>query len=184
MWQQFQGALPFILVIALVLCLVITGLVMIDQHRTELRKTAYAEQLGEEYDLELNRLQELQRLQPQEASPEHDPYRQALENVRLRQRAIAKSRALSDKTQPVSIYISNNTIAALNLGQVVGDLNASVQVIQGHGQQQIADAFNALTSAIGESKDINDANRKDLLENLAQVSKQVSAPPISVDLGC
>jgi hypothetical protein len=73
--------------------------------------------------------------------------------------------------------ISNSTIANLNLGTVLGDLNASVQNLQTHGSQQIADTIGKLTTAISESAQIRDADRKDLLENLALVSKEVLSQP-------
>ena len=74
-------------------------------------------------------------------------------------------------------YISNNTIANLNLGTVLGDLNASVQSLQNNGAPQIADIIQKLTSGISNSTAIKDADRKDLLENLALVSNEVSSEP-------
>ncbi len=74
-------------------------------------------------------------------------------------------------------YISNNTIAKLNLGTVLGDLNASVQSLQNNGAPQIADIIQKLTSGISNSTAIKDADRKDLLENLALISNKVSSEP-------
>ena len=60
------------------------------------RGIAYEEGIGEEYDLELNRLLEVQRFAPKnEVGP--NPHIQALDNVRLQQRKIAKTLVAADK---------------------------------------------------------------------------------------
>jgi hypothetical protein len=148
----------------------------IGEERKELRANAYQEGIGEEYDLELKRLLELQSFRPKDAPSGPDPYREALDIVRLRKRTMAKSLPphLGEKT---IFNISNSTIANLNLGTVLGDLNASVQNLQTHGSQQIPDTIGKLTTVINESIQIRDADRKDLLENLALVSKEVSSQP-------
>ncbi len=164
--------LPLICIVVLV-PIVYTVMVR-DKGREQLRGIAYHEGIGEEYDLELKRLLELQSLRPNDAPSGPDPYREALDIVRVRKRTMAKNLPPpSDKT----IFISNSTIANLNLGTVLGDLNASVQNLQTHGSQQIADAIGKLTTAISESMQIRDADRKDLLENLALVSKEVLSQP-------
>lgn len=96
---------------------------------------------------------------------------EALEIVRLRKRTMTKNTLSGNKAaQPVTyLDIPGSTIAALNLGTVVGDLTASVQTLQTYGYQQIGDTIETLTTAIGESKEIKDGDRKDLLENLALV---------------
>lgn len=144
------------------------------QERARLRHTAYQEGIGEEYDLELRRLLELERLKPKDAPSGPDPYTEALLIVRLRKRTMAKNPPPGDNT---IFNISHNTIAGLNFGTVLGDLNASVQILQTHGGQQIADAIGKLTNAIGNSTEIKDTDRKELLENVAQVSKEASSHP-------
>ncbi|HXE11445.1 MAG TPA: hypothetical protein VN633_04950, partial [Bryobacteraceae bacterium] len=104
-----------------------------------------------------------------------DPYREALDIVRLRKRTMAKN--LPPPGDKTIFNISNSTIANLNLGTVLGDLNASVQNLQTHGSQQIAEAIGKLTTAISESVEVRDADRKHLLENLALVSKEISSQP-------
>jgi hypothetical protein len=64
-----------------------------------------------------------------------------------------------------------------NLSIVLGNLNGSVQTLQTRGYQPIAQAIEALTAAIGESEEIRDGDRKDLLENLAVVSNEASSKP-------
>lgn len=162
-----------------IICIVLLGLfgyaVYIGaQKRKQWRATAYQEGIGEEYDLELRRLLELERLKPKDAPSGPDPYTEALRIVRLRKRTMAKNPPPGDNT---IFNISHSTIAGLNFGTVLGDLNASVQLLQTHGDQQIADAIEKLTNAIGNSTEIKDTDRKELLENVAQVSKEASSHP-------
>jgi len=164
-------------------------LISVEHTRTQLRETANAEGLGDEYEAELNRILELERLQPKDAWPGPSPYRQALANVRRNQRMIAKSRAFSEQTRPVTYNISNHilnsTITALNLGMVLGDLNTFVQILQTHGDQQIADAIERLTIAIGKSAEIRDADfEKTCLKTLRWYRMRSHLNPINVDRDC
>jgi hypothetical protein len=174
-----------------VFILVVVGLIgallyTSSEARKQLRHTAYQEEIGEAYDLELNRLHEIESLRPKDA-----PYwtnsweqafgtylcKQALVIVRLQKRKMEKNILSHESTRPVTFNLSNSTIAALNLGNVLGDLTASVQNLETHGAPKIADAIEKLASAISESKEIKDADRKDLLENVALVSNEVSSEP-------
>jgi hypothetical protein len=148
-----------------------------DKEREQLRATAYHEGIGDEYDLELSRRLERQRLQPRDAPAGPDPYSEALYIVRLQKRITAKN------PPPPQIDLSNSTIGNVAFGAVLGDLNAYVQILQTHGDQQIADAIGKLTDAISKWTEIEDAHRKDLLENVAQISKEASTPPDQRRLG-
>ncbi len=145
-----------------------------EQERKQWRATAYQEGIGEEYDRQLRRLLELERLKPKDAPEGPDPYREALAIARLEKRIMEKNLPPVGNT---IFNISNSTISGLNLGIVMGSLNASVQILQTHGGQQIADAIEKLTNAIGNSTEIKDTDRKELLENVAQVSKEASSHP-------
>ena len=75
------------------------------------------------------------------------------------------------------INISESTIAALNLGTVVGDLNASIQTLNKHGQGKLAGLIQRLTEAIAGSTEVQDAARKELLEHVSFVSTEAALPP-------
>lgn len=164
---------PIFLIAAIALFVLVAFAV--GKERQELRGNAYRQGIGEEYDLELKRLLELQSFRPKDAPSGPDPYREALDIVRLRKRTMEKN--LPPPSDKTIFNVSNSTIANLNLGTVLGDLNASVQNLQSHGSQQIADTIGKLTTAISKSMQIRDADRKDLLENLALVSKEVLSQP-------
>jgi hypothetical protein len=87
------------------------------------------------------------------------------------------------------VNISNSTIANLNLGNVIGDLNGSIQTLTTAGQSELADAVRQLSEAITTSGEL--ANRKELLENLTHVSEQAALPaekrklgPLKATVGC
>jgi hypothetical protein len=162
---------PIIVVVAL--GLVGYALYIRDQERKQWRATAYHEGIGDEYDRELRRLLELERLKPKDAPGGPDPYIEALVIARLDKRIIEKN--LPPSVGNTIFNLSNSTISGLNLGTVMGSLNASVQILQTQGGQQLAEAIEKLTNAIGNSKEIKDADRKDLLENVAQISTEASS---------
>jgi hypothetical protein len=163
-----------------IICILLLGLFgyalyIREQERKQWRATAYQEGIGEEYDRQLRRLLELERFKPKDAPEGPDPYTEALVIARLDKR-------IMEKNQPPSVgstifNISNNIISGLNLGTVMGNLNASVQILQTHGGQEIAEAIERLTNAIGNSKEIRDEDRKELLENVAQISREASSDP-------
>ncbi len=163
-----------------IICILLLGLLgyvvyIREQKRKQWRATAYQEGIGDEYDRQLRRLLELERFKPKDAPEGPDPYTEALVIARLDKR-------IMEKNQPPSVgstifNISNNTISGLNLGTVMGNLNASVQILQTHGDQEIAEAIERLTNAIGNSKEIRDEDRKELLENVAQISREASSDP-------
>lgn len=171
MWNNIFFPIIFIFVLGLLVYVIYLS----QQERNQLRATAYREGIGEEYERHLRRQLELQRFKPKDAPEGPDPYTEVLVLARLDKR-------IMEKNQPPSVRstifnISNNTISGLNLGTVMGNLNASVQVLQTHGWQEIAEAIEKLTNAIGNSKEIRDEDRKELLENVAQISKEASSNP-------
>lgn len=196
-WNRIteMHVIPWLIFVGVLFVLAFVGVLYVsyreEEERKHLRHTAYQEGIGEEYDLELKRLSGIQSLRPKDA--QHDgpnPVRQALDNVRLQKRTMEKK---SESTRPMTrvrpyharfigvcggeFNLSSSTIVALNLGNVLGDLTASVQNLESHGEPQIAEALEKLACAICRSTEITDPNRKDLLENLALVSNEVSSEP-------
>jgi hypothetical protein len=72
--------------------------------------------------------------------------------------------------------ISNSTIANLNLGNVVGDLNSSIQQLNTAGCTELAEGFRRMTDALGSSQELNDDSRKEMLEHLSVVSGESAKP--------
>lgn len=80
--------------------------------------------------------------------------------------------------KPVTMNISHSTIASLNLGTVIGDITASVQVLnsQGQNEQEFARAIQALAEALAASTEVQQDRQKELLEHLSLVSEQMAYP--------
>jgi hypothetical protein len=96
---------------------------------------------------------------------------QSLEILRLESRL-----GLHEDSKSVTLNISNSTIAGLNLGTVVGDLNASVQSLNSHGQPDLANAISRLAEALATSQEVQADRQKELLEHLALVSTEMALP--------
>lgn len=76
----------------------------------------------------------------------------------------------------MTINISQSTVATLNLGTVVGELNSSIQTLTNAGQDDLAKSIQQLTEAITASLHSEEPLRKDLLEHLALVSAEAALP--------
>ena len=79
------------------------------------------------------------------------------------------------RRQTVNINIHNSTIAALNLGTVIGDVNATVTMLRDQGQQKVAEAIRALTEAVANADSLG-ADRRDLIESLSTIGEQATLP--------
>jgi hypothetical protein len=72
--------------------------------------------------------------------------------------------------------ISNSTIANLNLGNVVGDMNGSIQQLNNDGREDLAEEFRKMTEALVFSGELEDGARRELLEHLSVVSDEAAKP--------
>jgi len=75
-----------------------------------------------------------------------------------------------------TIHITGNTVANLNLGTVIGDLNGSIKHLTEIGIAQLAEALKNMTEAVGDSKEIEEPAKKEVLEHLAVVSAEAAYP--------
>jgi hypothetical protein len=89
----------------------------------------------------------------------------------------AKLALLKEEPKVATLNISNSTIANLNLGNVMGDLNSSIQNLNAMGRNEVAEGLKGMTEAIASSQDLGDDARKDALEHLAIVSTEAAMPP-------
>ena len=115
---------------------------------------------------------EILGLARKEASTLRDRVTNDLENIPLELKLNPKK----EERSPITVHVSGNS-NNINLGTVLGDLNASVQTLSQSNHKDIADAIAKLGRAIQESVELNDATRRDFLEHLATVSEQVATPP-------
>jgi Mg-chelatase subunit ChlD len=89
----------------------------------------------------------------------------------------------SNKHLGTMVHISNSTISNLNLGNVVGDLNSSIQQLSTEGRNDLAEALRKLTEVVGASEQMNDEVRKEVLEHLSIVSGEAAKPAGSRRMG-
>lgn len=82
----------------------------------------------------------------------------------------------SGQPNMANIHISNNTIANLNLGSIIGDLNGSIHQLNTTGHDELAGKLGKLTEGIADCSDLNDGTRKEMLEHLAVVSEEAAKP--------
>lgn len=75
----------------------------------------------------------------------------------------------------VVININNSTIAALNLGTVIGDINATVTSLQSQGHKDLAEAIKTLTEAIAKDEHLGN-ERTGMIESLATIGEQAALP--------
>lgn len=78
--------------------------------------------------------------------------------------------------QALTVNIADSTIAALNLGMVVGDITASISVLRGPDQRELAEALQRLAEAVGGSKVLPDPEKAKLLEHVGEVAEQATEP--------
>jgi len=81
-----------------------------------------------------------------------------------------------DEPRVTNLHISNSTIANLNLGNVIGDLNSSIEQLGTAGHNDLGEKFGKMTEAIAASADLDDSTRKEVLEHLAVVSTEAAKP--------
>jgi hypothetical protein len=90
---------------------------------------------------------------------------------------------IHNASREMTINISNSTIAALNLGTVMGDLTASVQNLNNHGQQELARLIQSIAESLVASTELQQIQRKELLEHLSVVSTEVALSPENRKMG-
>jgi hypothetical protein len=106
-------------------------------------------------------------------------------NQKLKALSLEAKLGTNENHKPVTnvFNISNSTISNLNLGTVVGELNSSIQQLATSGRTDLADGFKRVTEAVAASSDLNDEQRKEMLEHLSVVSEETARPPDKRKLG-
>ncbi|MGH2395822.1 MAG: hypothetical protein ACRDFW_02305 [bacterium] len=74
----------------------------------------------------------------------------------------------------VTINIQNSTVAGLNLGTVIGNIEAAVSTLQ-QTDPEIATALARLVEAVGRDESLGD-QRREVIESLNQVAEEATKP--------
>ena len=81
------------------------------------------------------------------------------------------------------INVQNSHIASLNLGPVVGNINASIAVLAQQDNSDIAQAIKELTEAVSQSPELEDQDKPDLIEAVEEIARQAAQPTPERKLG-
>jgi len=76
----------------------------------------------------------------------------------------------------ISLNINKSTIASLNLGTVVGNLQANVSVLQDAGQKDLARALSSLAQALTDSQTLNEEQKREGIEMVAALGDELAKP--------
>lgn len=75
----------------------------------------------------------------------------------------------------ITVNIKDSTVAGLNLGTVMGDLNAAVQSIHEAGNAQLAKILKDLIERVAADADLGE-ERRDAIESLTVISEEAALP--------
>jgi hypothetical protein len=103
--------------------------------------------------------------------------------VRKQEAFPSKKEVVSEKLQPVNITIHH--AANVNLGSQIGTINAALTSIseQGESHKEIARALKDLTDAVLQNNQIQEAQKREVLEVIEDIAKQAEAKPELRSLG-
>lgn len=75
----------------------------------------------------------------------------------------------------IVVSISNSRVNGLNLGSIVGDMNATLTTLEQQGSADLASALKALTETLAADTSLGE-RRRELLENLSIIGEQGRLP--------
>ena len=76
----------------------------------------------------------------------------------------------------ITLNISQSQIAGLNVGGVVGTIQANLTSLQTSGEQKIADALKSLAEAIAGEASLDDATKRESLECVSAIGEELARP--------
>jgi hypothetical protein len=77
----------------------------------------------------------------------------------------------------VTVNVMNSNVASVNLGHVIGDINANVVHLETSGHEEVATAIKELSAAVIGAKEVGEEEKRQLLEYLGELSDQARLPP-------
>lgn len=126
------------------------------------------------------------------------PNQQAVASHIAREMQIVESRVYRDlelrllrqntglpKGEPMKdgVHLTVQNAANINFGSQVGTINAAVSVIAQQGQNEIAAAIKELSEAVVRSSAMQDVQKQEVLQAIADLAKQAEAKPESRSKG-
>jgi hypothetical protein len=75
------------------------------------------------------------------------------------------------------VHLTVHNAANINLGSQVGTINAAVNIISKQGQSEVASAIKELSDAVVRSSAMQDRQKQEALQVIADIAKQAEAKP-------
>jgi len=82
----------------------------------------------------------------------------------------------------VTINIHHGIVGTLNLGTIIGDIQANLSTLKADGHDQVVEALKRLTEEIGDAQELGDG-RREALEQVAVISAEAEKPSEERRLG-
>ena len=112
---------------------------------------------------------------------EHEVQAKAGEQVALIRREISKlklQRGLGmeqKRESSIVLNINNSSVSGLNLGSIVGDMNATLTLLTQQGNRDLATALKTISEAIASDEQLG-GQRRELLENISILGDEGKVP--------
>lgn len=91
-------------------------------------------------------------------------------------RRLIAARNVSSPQSVVTLNISQSQVAALNLGQIVGNIQAVVSGLQESGQGEVATALRQLAEAIAQEAALSNELRREAMELVSAMGEEFARP--------
>lgn len=91
--------------------------------------------------------------------------------------------AHSAGTTMITINISQSQVAALNLGQVIGNIEGTVSGLNAAGHRDLAEAIKTLTEVIAAEASLSEAGKREAVELVSALGEELARPPQDVRPG-
>lgn len=98
------------------------------------------------------------------------------EALLLRQERWLPRRVREERPTMVTININQSQVAALNVGHIVGDIQAVVSGLNGAGHREVAEALKNLTEAIDSNPALGSTERRDAFELTSAFADELQKP--------
>lgn len=89
----------------------------------------------------------------------------------------------SARTTMITINISQGQVAALNLGQVIGNIEGTVSGLNAAGQRDLAETIKTLTEVIAAEPALSEADKREAVELVSALVEELARPPQEVRPG-
>ncbi len=82
-----------------------------------------------------------------------------------------------DQSQGITITLNQSQVGTLNLGTIVGDVEAHLAAVEGPGADNVREALRSLAQAVVDDESLSGDERKDLLESLDVLAEEAGKEP-------